>query len=75
MVCGFEAEFNAAGLGDAAQREVPSRIVAYIFRERGGTWEHREFLPSQLRDLFSAASLQDLIVKDPNVPFERAGRQ
>jgi len=42
-VFGFEAKFDAAGFGDAAEKQVPARTVAYIFRERGGTWEHRNF--------------------------------
>jgi hypothetical protein len=69
-VFGFEAKFDAAGFGDAAEKQVPARTVAYIFRERGGTWEHREFQPGQLQSLFGVMSLQDLVGKKPNAAFE-----
>lgn len=74
-VFGFEATFDVAGFGDAAlQKQVPSRTVAYIFRERGGIWEHREFQPSQLQSLFGVMSIQDLVGKKPNAAFEPAGK-
>ena len=69
-VFGFEAEFDAAGFGDAAQKQVPMRTVAYIFRERGGTWEHREFQPSELRSLFGVMSIQELVDRKPDAAFE-----
>jgi hypothetical protein len=73
-VFGFEAEFDAAGFGDAAEKQVPTRTVAYVFRERGGIWEHREFQPGQLQSLFGVMSIQDLVGKKPNSPFEPAGK-
>jgi len=69
-VFGFEAEFDAAGFGDAAEKQVPSRTVAYVFRERSGIWEHREFQPGQLQSLFGVTGIQDLVGKKPNVAFE-----
>ena len=73
-VFGFEAEFDAAGFGDAAEKQVPTRTVAYVFRERGGIWEHREFQPGQLQSLFGVMSIQDLVGKKPNSAFEPAGK-
>lgn len=73
-VFGFEAEFDAAGFGDAAEKQVPSRTVAYVFRERSGIWEHREFQPSQLQSLFGVISIQDLVGKKPNAALEPAGK-
>jgi hypothetical protein len=73
-VFGFEAEFDAAGFGDAAEKQVPTRTVAYVFRERGGIWEHREFQPGQLQSLFGVMSIQDLVGKNPNAAFEPAGK-
>jgi hypothetical protein len=73
-VFGFEAEFDAAGFGDAAEKQVPTRTVAYIFRERGGIWDHREFPPGQLQNLFGVMSIQDLVGKKPNTAFEPAGK-
>jgi hypothetical protein len=73
-VFGFEAEFDSAGFGDAAEKQVPTRTVAYIFRERGGIWEHREFQPGQLQSLFGVMSIQDLVGKKPNAAFEPAGK-
>ncbi|MBZ5595901.1 MAG: hypothetical protein LAP39_26975 [Acidobacteriia bacterium] len=64
-VFGFEAKFDAAGFGDAAEKQVPPRTVAYIFRERNGTWDHRE-----LESLFGGMSVQELISQKPNLAFE-----
>lgn len=40
---GFSASFDAQGFGPEAEKQVPPRTVTYIFRERGGVWEHHEF--------------------------------
>lgn len=69
-VFGFQAQFDAAGFGDAAEKQVPPQTVAYIFRERGGRWEHREFQGQQPRRLFGGISLEKLISEKPELPFE-----
>lgn len=68
-VFGFHAEFNAEGFGDAAVRNVRPRTVSYIFRERNGAWEHREFDERQLQALLGGTSFEDLIGKRPEAAF------
>jgi hypothetical protein len=68
-VFGFEAQFDAAGFGDAAEKQVQPQTVAYIFRERRGIWEHREFEARQLQRLPGGMSIEDLISKKPNLAF------
>src|SRR6185369_9736948 len=72
-VFGFEAEFSPSGFGDIAQKQVPSRTVVYVFHERGGKWEHREFEPRQLQALFGVTNVRDLVGQQPNVPFAPVG--
>ncbi len=67
---GFEATFNASGFGDSAEKHVPPRTIAYIYREHSGIWEHREFQPEQLKGLFGAASIQELVKRKPNAAFK-----
>lgn len=69
-VFGFEAQFDAAGFGDAAEKQVPPRSVLYVFRERGGTWQHREFDPVELRGRFGVSSIQELVSRNPHAAFE-----
>ncbi len=73
-VFGFEAKFDARGFGDAAEKQVAPRTVVYVFRERGGAWEHREFPSAQLRALFGVASLQELVGKQAKNAFTKAGQ-
>src|SRR5262249_2825449 len=68
-VFGFQAQFDATGFGAAAEKQVPARTVAYIFRERGGKWEHREFDVQQLQRLLGGMNLDELITKKPDLPF------
>jgi hypothetical protein len=70
-VFGFEAQFDATGFGDAAAKQVQPRTVAYIFRRRGGTWEHREFQGGQLQGLLGGMSIEELISQKPNLAFDR----
>jgi len=69
-VFGFEAQFDAAGFGDAAEKQVQRRTIAYIFRERGGTWEHREFPAHQFQLLFGGMTMEELVGKEPNLAFQ-----
>ena len=69
-VFGFLAKFDANGFGDAAGREVAPRTVAYVFRERGGNWDHQEFAGSQLRRLLSGTTFVQLIRRNPDLPFQ-----
>jgi hypothetical protein len=69
-VFGFEAQFDAAGFGDAAEKQVQPQTVAYIFRERRGTWEHREFQAREFQRLLRGMSIEDLIGKKPNLAFQ-----
>jgi hypothetical protein len=74
-VFGFEAEFDAGGFGPAAQGRVPARTVVYVYRERGGAWEHRQFRPEELQRLFGVAAVQDLLRLKPAAPFAAVGRK
>jgi len=73
-VFAFEAQFDAAGFGEAAEKQVPPRTVAYIFRERAGRWEHREFHGQPFQRLLGGMSLKELIGKKPDLPFRPAGK-
>jgi hypothetical protein len=74
-VLGFEAKFDAAGFGDAAEKQVRPRSVLYIFRERGGKWQHREFDPVELRRRFGVLSIQELVTRNPDAAFEPVTRK
>jgi len=67
---GFEARFDAAGFGEDAGIQVPPRNVAYIFRERAGKWQYREYEPSQLRRLFGVANITELVRRKPSAAFQ-----
>jgi len=69
QVFGFEAQFDAAGFGDAAERQVPPLTVVYVFRQRKGRWEHREFEGRELQRLLRGGTLKELIAKTPDLPF------
>lgn len=68
---GFEARFDDPFSAKGRAR-VPTRNVAYFFRERGGIWEHREFSMSQFKRLFPGMSVQKLVSKNPNLVFSNA---
>jgi hypothetical protein len=68
-VFGFEAEFNAGGFGEAAEKQIPPRSVFYVFRRRSGEWEHREFATAQFQSLFGGKNLQELISTEPDRAF------
>lgn len=70
-VFGFEARFDANGFGEAAEKHAPPRNIAYFFRERGGTWEHREFPMAQFKLWFPTMSVQRLVIKKPNLVFDK----
>jgi hypothetical protein len=74
-VFGFEAEFDAEGFGDAAKQQISPRSVVYVFRQRGGAWQSREFEPAQLQGRFGVSSIQDLVARKPNAAFEPVARK
>ena len=67
---GFEATFGAGGFGEDAEKHVAPQTVAYIFRERNGKWQYREFEPSQLQSRFGVSKIGDLVIQTPDLPFE-----
>lgn len=67
---GFEASFDAGGFGDDAEIHVEPRTVAYVFRERGGRWQFRQFLANQLQSRFGSSTIQELVRRTPNAAFE-----
>jgi hypothetical protein len=69
-VVAFQARFDAAGFGPTAEKRVPPRTVSYIFREKGGRWEHREFGPGELERSFGRISFADLIKSKPDLVFQ-----
>jgi hypothetical protein len=69
-VFAFQAQFDAAGFGPRAEKQVPPLSVAYIFRERGGRWQHREFQQQQLQRLLGGISLDELIAQKPDLFFQ-----
>jgi len=69
---GFEAQFDAGGFGDAAETRVKPRAVAYVYRERGGTWEHREFGESELQRLLSGVPFAAAVSKHPGLFFPQS---
>jgi hypothetical protein len=71
-VFGFRAQFDAGGFGVATEKQVPVRTVAYLFRERSGQWEHREFDLQQLQRLLGTMSFDDLIIKRPDLVFQQS---
>lgn len=68
-VFAFEAEFNAGGFGETAEKQILPRSVFYFFRERGGAWEHREFSAAEFRILSGGKTLAELVSKDPDRAF------
>jgi hypothetical protein len=66
---GFEARFDAGGFGPEAEQHVATRTVAYIFRERTGQWQHREFEPSQIPSRFGVLNIGDLVTRIPDKAF------
>ena len=71
---GFQTTFDAGGFGDAAEKLVRPQSAAYIFRLRGGVWEHRAFQPSQLQPLFGVTSIAELVSEKPDAAFGPANR-
>ena len=67
---GFLAQFDVSGLGPPAEKQLLPQKVAYIFRERAGKWEHREFDAQQLRHLLGGMSFDELIAKKPDLAFQ-----
>jgi hypothetical protein len=74
VVFGFAASFDAEGFGEAAQNQVGPQSAVYIFRLRGGTWEHRVFRPGQLQPLFGVTSIAELVSEKPDAAFGPANR-
>jgi hypothetical protein len=74
-IFGFEASFDANGFGDVAEKQVGSRTMVYLFRERSGSWEYREFPARLFRNLFGGMSIQDLIAQKPGLAFQPSTTQ
>ncbi len=70
-VFGFRAQFDAAGFGPAAERQVRPRTIAYVFRERGGRWEHREFREQPIQRLLGGMKFDELIRSEPELVFRQ----
>lgn len=68
-IFGFQAQFSADGFGPAADKSIPARTVTYLFREKSGLWEHREFDEQQLKRLLQGMSLEQLITRMPEFAF------
>jgi hypothetical protein len=69
-VFGFVARFEAEGFGQEAARQVQPLEVAYIYRHCDDRWEHREFLPARLMDLFGVETVGELVTRKPHAVFE-----
>ncbi len=68
-VFGFVARFDAGGFGQEAARQVQPLAVAYVYRLHGGRWQHREFLPERLMDLFGVETVGELVSRKPQAAF------
>ncbi len=68
-VIGFRAKFDPFGFGPSAEKQVLPRTVAYIFRERSGAWEHREFEEHQLQRMLGSMTFDQLISNNPDLAF------
>jgi hypothetical protein len=68
-VFGFVARYDAGGFGDIGAEPVEPLEVAYVYRLRGGRWEHREFLPERLMDLFGVETVGELVSRKPQAAF------
>lgn len=66
---GFRAEFDARGFGPVPEKQVPAKAITYLFRERGGIWEHREFDEQQLNRLLGGMTFDQWIAKAPEAAF------
>lgn len=69
-VFGFVARCDAGGFGQEAARQVQPLAVAYVYRLRGRRWQHREFLPERLMDLFGVETVGELVREKPRAAFE-----
>ncbi len=69
-VFGFVARCDAGGFGDEGATPVKPLEVAYVYRLRAGRWEHREFLPERLMDLFGVETVGELVSRKPQAAFE-----
>jgi len=65
----FQVQFNVSGFGPAVEKQVPARTVTYVFRERNGQWEHREFDVRQLQRLLGSMSLKDFVTQGSGKAF------
>jgi hypothetical protein len=57
----FEAAFDGAGFGDAAAQKAGVLQVVYVYRLKGGVWEHRELSPAQMNRRFGASTPAELV--------------
>jgi len=69
-VFGFVVRYDTGGFGEATARQVEPLAVAYVYRLRRGRWEHREFLPERLMDLFGVETVGELVRGNPQAAFE-----
>ena len=69
-VFGFVALYGAGGFGEEPARQVEPRVVAYVYRLHGSRWQHREFLPERLMDLFGVETVGELVSRKPQAAFD-----
>ncbi len=69
-VFGFVVRYDAGGFGEKTASQVEPLAVAYVYRLRRGRWEHREFLPERLMDLFGVETVGELVSGKPQAAFE-----
>ena len=69
-VFGFVVSYDAGGFGEETAKQVEPLVVAYVYRLRGGRWEHRECLPERLMDLFGVETVGELVRGKPQAAFE-----
>ncbi|HXN45124.1 MAG TPA: hypothetical protein VN893_00690 [Bryobacteraceae bacterium] len=69
-VFGFVARYDAGGVGEQTASQVKPLVVAYVYGLRDGRWEHREFLPERLMDLFGVETVGELVKGKPQAAFE-----
>jgi hypothetical protein len=57
----FEARFDASGFGETAEQQAGTLRVIYVYRLKGGAWEHREFSPAEMVSRFGVRTPAELV--------------
>ncbi len=68
-VFGFVAQYDAGGFGAQAGRLVQPLAAVYVYRMHGRRWEHREFPPEGLTNLFGVETVGELVSRKPQAAF------